>query len=670
MSINKGLANYVIFHASIGNFPYVDELLPLFSKDKQDAINAAIFELAPNDNLSIEQRISLKKRVEEILSVASIPPGQKIPSIYKILQVMPTVLSFLDGKEIAKIAPENTLFQTQGLLAISQQMRARTSYTLKDLFYFQNALNLGNIPELLRTFPQTASLITHLDFSDIVMSDEFLCEIFPLVPNLTSIDLSRNRFLGFGVEKVLFTDASILALVANCPGITSINLLGKRDLTEASFRALAERLPGITSINLHGLGNLTDASFKVLVNGCQKIRSIDLEYCRNLTEISIRELAENCSDLTDINLSHLNDFNDNCLRVLADRCRGITNINLHGWAKLTDSFIKALAINCPGIKNIDLSLGALLTDDSIKALAAGCPNINSIALFRCNLLTDASITALAENCKDIREISLQGCSRITDASVIALAENCKGLKKINFSGCKLLTDASIKTLVTRCPGIESMRIASCPRFTDDTFKAITETCSKITSLSFTECYLLRESTLLRFLKKWPNAAINLHLKYDSLLPQYRRELASRPSSAVGRLYFAILNQAEIEELQERFKQIQDKVLAELFLFHFRKLSKNPTIDVLREQNKDDQIRTMFLFAMKKSLCERYDSLPKDDKDRVNESFFRLRPKPTEEMSRSSRANVPEYHLTILADALSEHNLAAEKTFVTETVWYV
>ena len=61
-----------------------------------------------------------------------------------------------------------------------------------------------------------------------------------------------------------FTDASVTALAAGCPQLTSVNLTACQQITNASVAALAAGCPQLTSVNLYMCWLITDASVAAL----------------------------------------------------------------------------------------------------------------------------------------------------------------------------------------------------------------------------------------------------------------------------------------------------------------------------------------------------------------------------------------------------------------------
>ena len=86
-------------------------------------------------------------------------------------------------------------------------------------------------------------------------------------------------------------DASISALAAGCPQLTSVDVSFCRKVTDASISALATGCPQLTSVDVSDCPNVTDASISALATGCPHLTSVVVSYCPNVTDASISASA-------------------------------------------------------------------------------------------------------------------------------------------------------------------------------------------------------------------------------------------------------------------------------------------------------------------------------------------------------------------------------------------
>lgn len=342
---NKAVANSLIFQAGIGNIGYINQLIGIQTKalsdEQQTAITSTITGLAPAGTLSREQRPILQESVKQILNVERASLEGSLPSLYKIEELMPTVLGFLNGQEIAKMARTNTLFQILGPVAITDRLKSETKYKVRNLVCYKMALHLSSMKNLLELFPPTSSLITDLDLSNSRMTQYKLASIIPFVPKLKSLNLDLSREL---------TDNAIARVALLCPDLEIISLSWCVGLTNAAILSLIQNCPRIKDINLSFCSNITDAAIIALTNRCQDLQSIDIMGCRLITDSSLREIAQNCP--------------------------GLKKISLKNCELLTDAAVIRFAQDCPNIRCIDF----FEHDFNIKAtllaeMAKKCPHV-------------------------------------------------------------------------------------------------------------------------------------------------------------------------------------------------------------------------------------------------------------------------------------------------------
>ena len=84
------------------------------------------------------------------------------------------------------------------------------------------------------------------------------------------VNVTDTRQWWAAIQCSNLTEASIYALVAGCPQLTSVNVRGCSSVTDASISALAAGCPQLTSVDVSG-STVTDASISALARACPGI---------------------------------------------------------------------------------------------------------------------------------------------------------------------------------------------------------------------------------------------------------------------------------------------------------------------------------------------------------------------------------------------------------------
>ena len=98
-----------------------------------------------------------------------------------------------------------------------------------------------------------------------------------------------------GSEKV--TDAGVIALVAGCGQLQSIDLKGCYQVTDAGVIALGAGRGQLQCINLECCGEVTDAGVIALGAGRGQLQCINLAYCGEVTDAGVIALGAGCGQL-------------------------------------------------------------------------------------------------------------------------------------------------------------------------------------------------------------------------------------------------------------------------------------------------------------------------------------------------------------------------------------
>ena len=192
----------------------------------------------------------------------------------------------LIAEELAKYYPnlkrlyisidsENTMIDTT-ITSYTQFMNiiTNTNPTLE-------ILTTDGIPlstDTVAMFTRLTSL-QNLEICDCSLTDNMLIELFPHLPELTSLNIAHNSDL---------SDATIITLTQNCPKVTELNICGINKLTDISLYSVAEHYTtNLTNIHISMLPLLTDTGLRVLSQSCTNITNIAICDCNFTTECMI-----------------------------------------------------------------------------------------------------------------------------------------------------------------------------------------------------------------------------------------------------------------------------------------------------------------------------------------------------------------------------------------------
>ena len=139
--------------------------------------------------------------------------------------------------------------------------------------------------------------LQNLEISDCNLTDAMLIELFPNLPELTSLNIAHNSDL---------TDASIIALTQNCQKVTELNICGINKLTDISLYTIAEHYTtNLNNIHMSMLPLLTDTGLRTLSQSCINITHIAICNCNFTTKYMI----EVCNTLIKLESVYIQSYN-------------------------------------------------------------------------------------------------------------------------------------------------------------------------------------------------------------------------------------------------------------------------------------------------------------------------------------------------------------------------
>jgi hypothetical protein len=134
------------------------------------------------------------------------------------------------------------------------------------------------------------------------------------------------------------------------------------------------RCPSLESINLLGCVQMTDGAVASVVACCPRLHTLHLVGCHLLTDAALLAVASGCPELATLSLT--------------------------GCMRLSDAAVQAATARCPRLRALHLAGLVFLTDASLHAIAAApcAPRLHTLVAAECSGLADAGIARIASRC--------------------------------------------------------------------------------------------------------------------------------------------------------------------------------------------------------------------------------------------------------------------------------
>ncbi len=279
----------------------------------------------------------------------------------------------------------------------------------------------GNKIKLLKNLSPLGSL---------EMFGEELEFILKMVPNLTSLDLSKCRELG---------DSACHIIAANCPHVTSLNLSQCNETSTTSLEIIADSLPNVQEYYIGDLP-VTDDNLIYFLSRCTKLTHlyIELDVCFQEEEMDL---------LTDVSMSQI-----------AIHCKQLRILTLKGYKKITEKSILQIIEKCNLIHTLELNHNCTLTDVTFLAIAQHCKLLKCLRSENNHKVTNNGVMEIAKNCTLLQELVIQFSRHISDESILCIAKYSHNLSVILVCGCNLITEYAIIELIKRCSKLTTVRL--------------------------------------------------------------------------------------------------------------------------------------------------------------------------------------------------------------------
>lgn len=339
-----------------------------------------------------------------------------------------------------------------------------------------------------------------------------------------------------------------------------------------------------------------------ITKNCSNLTSVNFAGCQNITDDTIRKFAEAFPNLTSVNFACCKDFVGASLPMLAKNCPNLTSVNFTETHIRENWFIEFSRL-CPNLLSVDLAgCSSEIRNEAVGALARNCRKLTSVNLAGCCYIEDAVLIELARNCPNLTNVNFAGDTKITDDTLAALAENCHGLTHINFGGhllgCYRITDGAVINLAKKCPHLISVNFVRCHQLTDAAIVALTTNCRNLRNFYISGCDRISPVSLAKYAPYGRKITDNEGDEFT----RYRKELAYRPSRALGSLYHALLSEKATDDIRRCMGNIDAEVLNQIY-YNFWNESNKPEGDDNWGKNHalDEDKRNTLLKALQESI---------------------------------------------------------------------
>ena len=251
---------------------------------------------------------------------------------------------------------------------------------------------------------------------------------------------------GLDVRTSKITDQG-LALLADCPNLSRLDLVYVKEITDAGLAHLV-RCKNLRYLNLNLNDRLTDIGLTNL-SGCKKLAALCLLEL-SITDLGLKEFEK----LPDLEYLELGNYGANPTK-LTDagfksvfRCKKLTNL-MAFKVLVTSDGLKELS-NLENLTTLGLNWSAI--EDAGAKEIGKCKRLRNLVLWEAKL-SDAGLKELA-NLKDLETLDLTG-TNITDASVETLSR-MKGLRRLGLRNTAL-SDLAIFRVRVALPNCEIER---------------------------------------------------------------------------------------------------------------------------------------------------------------------------------------------------------------------
>ncbi len=478
--------------------------------EKQKISEVASKKLPANEDTIENSRLSKKyKKSSEEHGISSSPQNENLPFLGN--EILTTILEL-------SITADSEHFSS--LLSLSKQFQGQ-EFRLYAAFYNKLDTHLTNsqakkLLDLLDKFGSPfANLITHLDLTSIVLSEDQLKRIIENFPNLKVLDIDSSSILKSNIRDTLpliskncrhleslhlnkisnLSTELVLDLANSCPELKSLSLsycsgISENTITRLGELRLKDNSKKITSLHLKGDYGIT----QVALSSLSELKHLTLDSNIRVDKQDILSLIERCPKLESfgINKIFLDDDKD-ILIALGKNCPNLTSLEISNRHLFENGVFMAFIANCPKLQHLSFPVN----NEQTLALAQHCPDLRFLNLTMCYDLTVETLSLLADKCPNLRSLSFNNCKLLTDDHIAVLAQRCRKLEVLILSGCSLLTDNTIVALSRYCPNLRTLDLRQF-RFAQESISMLANGFPRLESLDLSECQDLDDESIELF----------------------------------------------------------------------------------------------------------------------------------------------------------------------------
>jgi Leucine-rich repeat (LRR) protein len=331
--------------------------------------------------------------------------------------------------------------------------------------------------------------------------------------------------------------------------LTSLSLLGCRQLTQASLKATIGNLKGLEVVELGSCQGVTDSVLATL-GTLPKLRKVDLSSCDNFTEVGLAALGAANPSLKTLLLPACWQIDDTMLITLCSAIpnletlslfeagEGVSDAGLLHLTSLTALTGLDLGYSCwshtsEGLQQVISALPATLkmlniggaegvTDSILTTVASKLTALTMLDVSECQRTTSLGVQQLS-SLLNLQELHLGWNLKMIDSALSALPA---GLTKLDLSYC---AEVSLTPLLANSlPKLAHLHLKRCPLVTDAGLASLTAAAPALQHLDVSYCVNITSSGLrglsrlpkLQYLNisACPRAATVLGLGYLAAVP--------------------------------------------------------------------------------------------------------------------------------------------------------
>eukprot|EP00937_MAST-01D_sp_MAST-1D-sp2_P001036 g1036.t1 len=238
---------------------------------------------------------------------------------------------------------------------------------------------------------------------------------------------------------------SLHVIAEKCQFLELLDLSFCRNVQDrGGWLALIDNCPHLTSIALQGCTAVDDEWILPLADKCEMLKSVNLKKCKKITSASIEALSAGLAELNTLVVGYCPLLED---KAFSD-VKNLESLAIDGCPRLTDAAIRRLLKACGRkLESVYLDNLTAITADTVEQMAHACPHLQVVGLKACTNITDATVRTLASNCDQLAVLGVSECNKLTDASVTTMRDEMMNLQVIYAESPTKITDECIDEML-------------------------------------------------------------------------------------------------------------------------------------------------------------------------------------------------------------------------------